>query len=92
MTPRDVYILKSSKFVIMLPYMLKGILQMQLNFEIGRRSLTRLLIREKQETQREVNMMTEADVSTGEMEVGEERERRRKAKKEWREGGTGGEM
>ena len=48
---------------------------MQLNFEIGRRSLTRLLIREKQETQREVNMMTEADVSIGEMEVGEERER-----------------
>ena len=65
---------------------------MHLNFEMGRRSLTRLLIRKKQETQREVNMMTEADVSIGEMEVGEERERGRKAKKEWTEGGTGGEM
>ena len=54
---------------------------MQLNFEIGRRSLTRLLIREKQETQREVNMMTEADVSIGEMEVGEEREREESKKR-----------
>ena len=64
---------------------------MQLNFEIGRWSLTRLLIREKQEIQREVNVMTEANVSIGEMEVGGERERE-ESKKKWGKGGTGREM